>query len=34
MSPDILIKFFEEYCELPVLWQVRSADYLNRAKRD
>jgi hypothetical protein len=34
MSPDFLTKFLEEYCELPVLWQVRSADYSNRAKRD
>jgi hypothetical protein len=34
MSPDFLTKFLEEYRELPVLWQVRSADYSNRAKRD
>jgi hypothetical protein len=34
MSPDFLTKFLEEYRELPVLWQVRSADYWNRAKRD
>jgi hypothetical protein len=34
MSPDFLIKFLEEYRELPVPWQVRSADYSNRAKRD
>jgi hypothetical protein len=34
MSPDILIKFLEEYRELPVLWQVLSAGYSNRAKRD
>jgi hypothetical protein len=26
--------FLEEYRELPVLWQVRSADYSNRAKLD
>jgi hypothetical protein len=26
--------FLEEYLELPVLWQVRSADYSNRVKRD
>jgi hypothetical protein len=34
MSPDFLTEFLEEYHELPVLWQVRSADYSNRAKRD
>jgi hypothetical protein len=34
MSPDFLTRFLEEYRELPVLWQVRSADYSNRAKRD
>jgi hypothetical protein len=34
MRPDFLTKFLEEYRELPVLWQVRSADYSNRAKRD
>jgi hypothetical protein len=34
MSPDFLTKFLEEYRELPVLWQVRSAHYSNRAKRD
>jgi hypothetical protein len=34
MSPDFLTMFLEEYRELPVLWQVRSADYSNRAKRD
>jgi hypothetical protein len=34
MSPDFLTKFLEEYRELPVLWQVRSADYSNKAKRD
>jgi hypothetical protein len=34
MSPDFLTTFLEEYRELPVLWQVRSADYSNRAKRD
>jgi hypothetical protein len=28
-SPDFLTKFLEEYRELPVLWQVRSADYSN-----
>jgi hypothetical protein len=33
-SPDFLTKFLEEYRELPVLWQVLSADYSNRAKRD
>jgi hypothetical protein len=33
-SPDFLTKFLEEYRELPVLCQVRSADYSNRAKRD
>jgi hypothetical protein len=33
-SPDFLTKFLEEYRELPVLWQVRSADYSNGAKRD
>jgi hypothetical protein len=33
-SPDFLTKFLEEYRELPVLWQVRSADYSNRTKRD
>jgi hypothetical protein len=31
MSPDFLTKFSEEYRELPVLWQVRRADYSNRA---
>jgi hypothetical protein len=34
MSPDILTKFLEEHREFPVLWQVRSADYSNRATRD
>jgi hypothetical protein len=34
MSPDFLTKILEEYRELPVLWQVRCADYSNRAKRD
>jgi hypothetical protein len=34
MSPDFLTKFLEEYRELLVLWQVRSADHSNRAKRD
>ena len=34
MSPDFLTKFLEEYREMPVLWQVRSADYSNRTKRD
>jgi hypothetical protein len=34
ISPDFLIKFLEEYRELPVLWQVRSEDFSNRAKRD
>ena len=34
MSPDFLTKFLEEYRELPVLWQVRSADYSNRTKQD
>jgi hypothetical protein len=34
MSPEFLTKFLEEYREFPVLWQVRSADYSNRAKRD
>jgi hypothetical protein len=34
MSADILTKFLEEYRELSVRWQVRSADYSNRAKRD
>jgi hypothetical protein len=34
MSPDFLTKILEEYRELPVLWQVRSADNSNRAKRD
>jgi hypothetical protein len=34
MSPDFLTKFLQEYRELPVLWQVHSADYSNRAKRD
>jgi hypothetical protein len=34
MSPDFLTKFLEEYRELPVLWQVRSADYSKRANRD
>jgi hypothetical protein len=27
-------KVLQEYREFPVLWQVRSADYSNRAKRD
>jgi hypothetical protein len=34
MSPDFLTKFLEEYRQLLVLWQVCSADYSNRAKRD
>jgi hypothetical protein len=34
MSPDFLTKFLVEYHEFPVLWQVRSADYSNRAQRD
>ena len=34
MSPDFLTKFLEEYREMPVQWQVRSADYSNRTKRD
>jgi hypothetical protein len=34
MSPDILTTFLEEYRELPVVFQVRRADYSNRAKRD
>ena len=34
MSPHFLTKFLEEYREMPVLWQVRSADYSNRTKRD
>jgi hypothetical protein len=34
MSPDFLTTFLEECRELPGLWQGRSADYLNRAKRD
>jgi hypothetical protein len=34
LSPHFLTKLLEEYRELPVLWQVRSADYSNRAKRD
>jgi hypothetical protein len=34
MSPDFLTRFLEDYRELPVLWQVRRADYSNRAKRD
>jgi hypothetical protein len=34
MSPDLLTKFLEKYSGFPVLWQVRSADYSNRAKRD
>jgi hypothetical protein len=29
-----LTKFLEEYREMPVLWQVRSADYSSRTKRD
>jgi hypothetical protein len=34
MSPDFLTKFLGEYREMPVLWQVRSADYSNRTKRN
>jgi hypothetical protein len=34
MSPAFLTKFLEEYRELPVLWQVRSADCSKWAKRD
>jgi hypothetical protein len=34
MIPDFLTKFLKECRELPVLWQVRRADYSNRAKRD
>jgi hypothetical protein len=33
MSRDVLIKFLDVYREMPVLWQVRSADYSNRTKR-
>jgi hypothetical protein len=33
MSPDFLTKFLEVYRESPALWQVRSLDYSNRAKR-
>jgi hypothetical protein len=33
MSPDFLTKILEEYCELPVLWQVRSSDYSKRTRR-
>jgi hypothetical protein len=29
-----LTKVLEEYREMPVLWQVRCADYSNRTKRD
>jgi hypothetical protein len=31
MRPDFLTKFLEEYRELPVLWQVCSADFSNTA---
>jgi hypothetical protein len=34
VSPDFLTKFLEEYREMPVLWQIRSADYSDRTKRD
>jgi hypothetical protein len=34
MSPDFLTKLLEEYGKFPVLWQVRSVDYSNWAKRD
>ena len=34
MSPNFLTKFLEEYREIPVLWQVRSADYSNRTNRE
>jgi hypothetical protein len=34
ISPNFLTKFLEEYCAFPVLWQVRSVDYSNSAKRD
>jgi hypothetical protein len=33
MSLDFLT-FLEEYHELAALWQVRTADYSNRAKQD
>jgi hypothetical protein len=34
VSHDFLTKFLEEYREMPVLWQVRSADYSNTTKWD
>jgi hypothetical protein len=34
MSPDLLTECLEDYCELPVMWQVRRADYSNSAKRE
>jgi hypothetical protein len=34
VNPDSFTKFLEEHRELPALWQVRSADYSKRAKRD
>jgi hypothetical protein len=34
MSSDFLAKFLEECREMPVLWQISSADYSNRTKRD
>ena len=34
MSPGFLTKFLEAYREMPVLWQLRSADYSNTTKRD
>lgn len=34
MSPDFLSRFIEEYRELPCLWKVRCADYMNKMKRD
>jgi hypothetical protein len=34
VSPDCFTKFLEECCEMPVLWEVCSADYSNRTKQD
>ena len=33
-SPEFLTKILEDYREMPVLWQVRRADYSNRTKQD
>jgi hypothetical protein len=34
VTPDFLTKFLEERREMPVRWEVCSADYSNRTKQD